>query len=268
MGPGNFVKDPISAISFGMALMFGTAGLPHILMRFFTVPKMRDARSSAGWALIFIALLYTTAPAVAVFARTNFIKTVNNVEYANAPSWFKNWEKTKLVGWKDKNGDGIMQLRKGAWDDPKSENEVKIDQDIMVLASPEIAKLPNWTVGLIGAGGLAAALSTAAGLLLVISAAISHDLMKGIIKPGMTDKEELWWARGGAGVAVVIAGLFGIYPPGFVAQVVAFAFGLAAASFFPAILMGIFNKKMNKEGAIAGMIVGIIFTAGYIYYFK
>ena len=250
------------------SLMIGTAGLPHILIRFFTVPKMRDARSSAGWALIFIALLYTTAPAVAVFARTNFIKTVNNVEYVNAPSWFKNWEKTGLVGWKDKNGDGIMQLRPGKWDDPKSANEIKIDQDIMVLASPEIAKLPNWTVGLIGAGGLAAALSTAAGLLLVISAAISHDLMKGIVKPNMSEKEELWWARGGAGVAVVIAGLFGIYPPGFVAQVVAFAFGLAAASFFPAILMGIFNKKMNKEGAIAGMVVGIIFTAAYIYYFK
>jgi cation/acetate symporter len=250
------------------SLMIGTAGLPHILIRFFTVPKIRDARSSAGWALIFIALLYTTAPAVAVFARTNFIQTVNNVEYVNAPSWFKNWEKTGLVGWKDKNGDGIMQIRPGKWDDPKSANEVKIDQDIMVLANPEIAKLPNWVVGLVGAGGLAAALSTAAGLLLVISAAVSHDLMKNILKPSMSEKEELWWARGGAGVAVVIAGLFGIYPPGFVAQVVAFAFGLAAASFFPAILMGIFNKKMNKEGAIAGMVVGIVFTAAYIWWFK
>ncbi|MEF8735920.1 MAG: sodium:solute symporter family protein [Candidatus Accumulibacter necessarius] len=261
-------RPMIDVFFITFSLMIGTAGLPHILIRFFTVPKMRDARSSAGWALIFIALLYTTAPAVAVFARTNFIKTVNDVEYVNAPSWFKNWEKTGLVGWKDKNGDGIMQLRPGKWDDPKSANEVKIDQDIMVLASPEIAKLPNWTVGLIGAGGLAAALSTAAGLLLVISAAISHDLMKGIVKPDMSEKAELWWARGGAGVAVVIAGLFGIYPPGFVAQVVAFAFGLAAASFFPAILMGIFNKKMNKEGAIAGMVVGIIFTAGYIWWFK
>jgi cation/acetate symporter len=261
-------RPMIDVFFITFSLMIGTAGLPHILIRFFTVPKMRDARSSAGWALIFIALLYTTAPAVAVFARTNFVKTVNDVEYVNAPSWFKNWEKTGLVGWKDKNGDGIMQLRPGKWDDPKSANEVKIDQDIMVLASPEIAKLPNWTVGLIGAGGLAAALSTAAGLLLVISAAISHDLMKGIVKPDMSEKAELWWARGGAGVAVVIAGLFGIYPPGFVAQVVAFAFGLAAASFFPAILMGIFNKKMNKEGAIAGMIVGIIFTAGYIWWFK
>ena len=261
-------RPMIDVFFITMSLMIGTAGLPHILIRFFTVPKMRDARSSAGWALVFIALLYTTAPAVAAFARTNFIKTINNVEYAKAPSWFKNWEKTGLVGWKDKNGDGIMQLRKGKWDDPKSENEVKIDQDIMVLANPEIAKLPNWVVGLVGAGGLAAALSTAAGLLLVISAAVSHDLMKGIIKPNMSEKEELWWARGGAGVAVVIAGLFGIYPPGFVAQVVAFAFGLAAASFFPAILMGIFNKKMNKEGAVTGMIVGIIFTAGYIWWYK
>jgi cation/acetate symporter len=261
-------RPMIDVFFITFSLMIGTAGLPHILIRFFTVPRMRDARSSAGWALIFIALLYTTAPAVAVFARTNFIKTVNNVEYVNAPSWFKNWEKTGLVGWKDKNGDGIMQIRPGKWDDPKSANEVKIDQDIMVLASPEIAKLPNWTVGLIGAGGLAAALSTAAGLLLVISAAISHDLMKGIVKPDMSEKEELWWARGGAGVAVIIAGLFGIYPPGFVAQVVAFAFGLAAASFFPALLMGIFNKRMNKEGAVAGMIVGIIFTATYIWWFK
>ena len=251
-----------------MSLMIGTAGLPHILIRFFTVPKIRDARASAGWALIFIAILYTTAPAVAVFARTNFIKSVESVEYTKAPSWFKNWEKTGLVKWVDKNGDGKMQIAKGAWDDPKTANEVKIDQDIMVLANPEIAKLPNWTVGLVGAGGLAAALSTAAGLLLVISAAVSHDLMKGIVKPNMSEKEELWWARGGAGAAVIIAGLFGIYPPGFVAQVVAFAFGLAAASFFPAILMGIFSKKVNKEGAVAGMVVGIIVTAGYIWWYK
>ncbi|MDD2272575.1 MAG: cation acetate symporter [Desulfuromonadaceae bacterium] len=251
-----------------MSLMIGTAGLPHILIRFFTVPKMRDARSSAGYALLFIALLYTTAPAISVFARTNFIKSIHNVKYVDAPSWFKNWEKTKLVGWQDKNGDGIMQIAKGAVKDPKSANEVTIDRDIMVLANPEIAKLPNWVVGLIGAGGLAAALSTAAGLLLVISAAISHDLMKGILKPNMSDKEELLWARGAAGVAVCIAGLFGIYPPGFVAQVVAFAFGLAAASFFPCILMGIFNKKANKEGALVGMAVGIVFVASYIIYFK
>ncbi len=262
------VRPRIDVWFIAMSLMIGTAGLPHILIRFFTVPKIRDARSSAGYALFFIALLYTTAPTVAVFARTNFIKTINNVKYESAPSWFKNWEKTKLVAWKDKNGDGIMQIAKGAWNDPKSKNEVKIDQDIMVLANPEIAKLPNWTVGLVGAGGLAAALSTAAGLLLVISAAVSHDLMKGIIKPNMSEKEELVWARAGAGGAVVIAGLFGIYPPGFVAQVVAFAFGLAAASFFPCILMGIFSKKTNKEGAMAGMITGIVFVAAYIIYFK
>ena len=261
-------RPMIDVFFITMSLMIGTAGLPHILIRFFTVPKIRDARKSAGWALVFIAILYTTAPAIAVFARTNFIKSIDNVAYDKAPSWFKNWEKTKLVAWKDKNGDGIMQLRKGKWDDPKSANEVKIDQDIMVLANPEIAKLPNWTVGLIGAGGLAAALSTAAGLLLVISAAVSHDLMKGMLKPDMSEKEELWWARGGAGVAVIIAGLFGIYPPGFVAQVVAFAFGLAAASFFPAILMGIFSKKVNKEGAISGMVAGIVFTAFYIWWYK
>ena len=251
-----------------MSLMIGTAGLPHILIRFFTVPKMRDARSSAGYALICIAILYTTAPAIAVFARTNFIKSINNVKYEAAPSWFKNWEKTGLVKFSDKNGDGVMTIAKGAWDDPKSKNEVKIDQDIMVLANPEIAKLPNWVVGLVGAGGLAAALSTAAGLLLVISAAISHDLMKGMLKPDMGEKEELLWARFGAGGAVCIAGLFGIYPPGFVAQVVAFAFGLAAASFFPCILMGIFSKKANKEGALAGMFVGITFVTAYIIYFK
>ncbi|MFA7404678.1 MAG: sodium:solute symporter family protein, partial [Pelobacteraceae bacterium] len=264
----NGARPRIDVWFITMSLMIGTAGLPHILIRFFTVPKMRDARSSAGYALICIAILYTTAPAIAVFARTNFVKSINNVRYDAAPSWFKNWEKTKLVAWKDKNGDGIMQIRKGAWDNPKSENEVKIDQDIMVLANPEIAKLPNWVVGLVGAGGLAAALSTAAGLLLVISAAVSHDLMKGMLKPDMGEKEELLWARAGAGVAVCIAGLFGIYPPGFVAQVVAFAFGLAAASFFPCILMGIFNKKANKEGALAGMFIGIVFVAVYISYFK
>jgi cation/acetate symporter len=262
------VRPRIDVWFITMSLMIGTAGLPHILIRFFTVPKMRDARSSAGYALICIALLYTTAPAIAAFARTNFIKSVHNVAYADAPSWFKNWEKTKLVAWKDKNGDGLMQIAKGAWDKDDSKNEVKIDQDIMVLANPEIAKLPNWVVGLVGAGGLAAALSTAAGLLLVISAAISHDLMKGIITPNMSEKAELMWARFAAGGAVCIAGLFGIYPPGFVAQVVAFAFGLAAASFFPCILMGVFNKKMNKEGAMAGMIVGIVFVAAYITYFK
>ena len=262
------LRPKIDVFFITIALMVGTAGLPHVIIRFFTVPKIRDARSSAGWALLFIAILYTTAPAVAAFARTNFIKTLHNVKYEQAPSWFKNWEKTKLVAWKDKNGDGIMQYAKGNFADAKSANELKIDNDIIVLASPEIAKLPNWVVALVAAGGLAAALSTAAGLLLVISAAISHDLMKSILMPDMSEKAELLWARVAAGFAVCIAGLFGIYPPGFVAQVVAFAFGLAAASFFPAIIMGVFNKKITKEGALTGMIVGIIFTAAYIIYFK
>lgn len=261
-------RPMIDVFFITFALMVGTAGLPHVIIRFFTVPKIRDARSSAGYALICIAILYTTAPAVAAFARTNFIKTLHNVEYVNAPSWFKNWEKTKLVAWKDKNGDGIIQYAKGSIDDAKSANELKIDNDIIVLASPEIAKLPNWVVALIAAGGLAAALSTAAGLLLVISAAVSHDLMKSIMFPNMSEKSELLAARIGAAVAVCIAGLFGIYPPGFVAQVVAFAFGLAAASFFPAIIMGVFNKKTNVYGAMTGMIVGIVFTAGYIIWFK
>ncbi|MBI5441779.1 MAG: cation acetate symporter [Deltaproteobacteria bacterium] len=263
-------KARIDVFMITLALMVGTAGLPHIIIRFFTVPRVRDARSSAGWALVFIALLYTTAPAVAAFARTNFIKTVHGKTYAEAPSWFKNWEKTKLVAWKDKNGDGIMQYAKGKFEDPveKSKNELKIDNDIMVLANPEIAKLPNWVVALVAAGGLAAALSTAAGLLLVISAAISHDLMKGVLTPNMSETAELWWARGAAGGAVVIAGYFGINPPGFVAQVVAFAFGLAAASFFPVIILGIFWKKATKEGAMLGMAVGILFTAAYIIYFK
>jgi cation/acetate symporter len=264
------VRPKIDVFFITFALMVGTAGLPHVIIRFFTVPKIRDARSSAGWALLFIAILYTTAPAVAAFARTNFIKTIHNVKYEERPDWFKNWEKTKLVAWKDKNGDGIMQLAKGNMADPveKSKNEIKIDNDIIVLASPELAKLPNWVVALVAAGGLAAALSTAAGLLLVIAAAISHDLLKSIIMPDMSEKMELLSARIAAGVAVCIAGLFGIYPPGFVAQVVAFAFGLAAASFFPAIIMGIFNKKANKEGAMIGMLLGIVFTAGYIIYFK
>jgi len=257
------VRPKIDIFFITFALMVGTAGLPHVIIRFFTVPKIRDARSSAGWALLFIAILYTTAPAVAVFAKVNFIKTINGVAYENAPQWFKNWEKTKLCGWEDKNGDGIMQYTKD-----KDTNEIKVDRDIMVLANPEIAKLPNWVIALVAAGGLAAALSTAAGLLLVISAAISHDLMKSIMFPNMSEKAELLAARCAAGVAVCIAGLFGIYPPGFVAQVVAFAFGLAAASFFPAIIMGVFNKKTNVYGAMTGMIVGILFTAGYIIYFK
>jgi cation/acetate symporter len=251
----------VFAVTFTM--MVGTAGLPHIIIRFFTVPKIRDARTSAGWALVFIAILYTTAPAVAAFARTNFIKTIHGTSYENAPSWFKNWEKTKLVGFEDKNGDGIMQYTRNP-----ATNEVKVDRDIMVLANPEIARLPNWVVALVAAGGLAAALSTAAGLLLVIAAAVSHDLMKGMISKDMTEKAELWWARGAAGGAVLVAGYFGINPPGFVAQVVAFAFGLAASSFFPVIIMGVFWKRATKEAAIAGMLIGIIFTATYIIYFK
>jgi cation/acetate symporter len=262
------VRPKIDVLFITFALMVGTAGLPHIIIRFFTVPKIRDARSSAGYALICIAILYTTAPAVAAFARTNFIKTLHDVEYAQAPSWFKNWEKTKLIAWKDKNGDGKMQYAKGTIDDVKSANELTIDNDIIVLASPEIAKLPAWVVGLVAAGGLAAALSTAAGLLLVIAAAVSHDLMKSILFPSMSDQQELMMARFASGVAAIIAGLFGIYPPGFVTQVVAFAFGLAAASFFPAIIMGVFHKKTNVYGAMSGMIVGIIFTAAYIIYFR
>lgn len=256
-------KPTVDVFCITMALMVGTAGLPHIIIRFFTVPKIRDARSSAGWALLFIALLYTTAPAIGAFARTNFIKTIHGNDYASAPSWFKNWEKTKLVAFTDKNGDGRMQYSADA-----AVNELKVDQDIMVLANPEIAQLPAWVVALVAAGALAAALSTAAGLLLVISSAISHDLMKGVISPKMTDKQELIWARAGAGGAVILAGYFGINPPGFVAQVVAFAFGLAASSFFPIILMGIFWKRATKEGAIAGMLAGIVFTASYIVYFK
>ena len=243
--------------------MVGTAGLPHVIIRFFTVPKVSDARKSAGYALLFIAILYTTAPAVAAFARTNMIQTLNDKAYSEAPSWLTNWEKTKLIKFEDKNNDGIIQYRKDA-----DQNELTIDRDIMVLANPEIAKLPNWVVALVAAGGLAAALSTAAGLLLVISTSISHDLIKNVIARDTSEKKELTYARIAAGFAVLLAGYFGINPPGFVAQVVAFAFGLAAASFFPAIIMGIFSKRINKEGAISGMIVGLLFTAGYIIYFK
>ncbi|QMV13027.1 sodium:solute symporter family protein [Vibrio spartinae] len=260
-------KSTVDVFFICAALMVGTAGLPHVIIRFFTVPKVSDARISAGWALVFIALLYTTAPAVAAFARVNMIDTLNGpdmkgVQSTDAPSWFKNWENTGLVSWDDKNGDGRMFYAGDA------RNEVKINRDIIVLASPELAKLPNWVVALLAAGGLAAALSTAAGLLLVISTSISHDLLKKGFKPDMTDRQELLAARIGAALAVIGAGYLGINPPGFVAQVVAFAFGLAAASFFPAIIMGIFYKKMNKEGAIAGMLCGILFTAAYIIYFK
>ncbi len=246
-----------------LALMVGTAGLPHVIVRFFTVPKVKDARLSAGYALIFIAILYTTAPAIAAFARTNLINTVNNAEYANLPAWFNKWEVTGLIEFEDKNSDGKVQY---VADEEK--NELIIDRDIMVLANPEIAKLPNWVIALVAAGGLAAALSTAAGLLLVISSAVSHDLIKKQLAPGISEKGELVVARIAAGLAVVLAGHFGVNPPDYVAATVAFAFGLAASTFFPVIVLGIFSKRMNKHGAIAGMIVGLLFTSSYIIYFK
>jgi cation/acetate symporter len=260
-------KSMVDVFAITFALMVGTAGLPHVIVRFFTVPKVRDARRSAGWALVFIALLYTTAPAVAAFARTNLIQTLNDTPYASAPTWFANWEKTGLMKFEDKNGDGLMQIRGPKAADGLA-NELTIDRDIMVLANPEIGGLPNWVTALVAAGGLAAALSTAAGLLLVISTSVSHDLMKSTFTPNITEKQELLYARIAAAFAVCVAGYFGINPPGFVAQVVAFAFGLAAASFFPVIIMGIFSKRMNKEGAIAGMASGLAFTFGYIVYFK
>ena len=284
-------KSNIDIFFITAALMFGTAGLPHVIVRFFTVPKVSDARKSAGYALVFIALLYTTAPAVAAFAKINFIESVQETEYQSAPSWFKNWENIGLIAWKDKNGDGLINYSNGnALEEVKpryisergqygerlvanspdrsNANEIYIDNDIMVLANPEIAQLPNWVIALVAAGALAAALSTAAGLLLVISASISHDLMKNMLMPNISDKQELFFARCAAAVAIFIAGLFGIYPPGFVAQVVAFAFGLAAATLFPVLFLGIFYKRLNKEGAIAGMLCGLIATSSYISYFK
>ena len=283
-------KSMIDVFCITAALMIGTAGLPHVIVRFFTVPKASDARKSAGWALIFIALLYTTAPAVAAFARINFNETVDQTAYSEAPDWFKNWESNKLIAWVDKNDDGVMQIAKGDAFKGTPEytgetgplgqqlvsnevvgdnaNEVYVDRDIMVLANPEIANLPGWVIALVAAGGLAAALSTAAGLLLVISTAVSHDLLKSTFRPDISEKGELLAARLAATAAIVVAGYLGIYPPGWVAQVVAFAFGLAAASLFPAIFMGIFSKSMNKEGAIAGMVVGLAFTFIYIAYFK
>jgi len=256
-------KSIVDIFFITAALMVGTAGLPHVIVRFFTVPKVRDARISAGYALILIAILYTTAPAIAVFARTNLINTVSNQPYVDMPSWFGKWEETGLISFDDKNNDGLIQYVGDA-----EKNELIIDRDIMVLANPEIAQLPNWVIALVAAGGLAAALSTAAGLLLVISTSVAHDLIKKQINPNISEKGELLAARIAAGGAVIIAGLFGIYPPGFVAQVVAFAFGLAAASFFPAIIMGIFSKRINMQGAVAGMIVGLLFTGFYIIYFK
>ena len=259
----NGSKSMIDVLAITSALMIGTAGLPHVIVRFFTVKKVKDARKSAGLALLFIAILYTTAPAVSVFARINLINTVNNKPYSDMPGWFSNWEKTGLLKFNDKNQDGNIQY---VADD--SSNELYVDPDIMVLANPEIADLPGWVIGLVAAGGLAAALSTAAGLLLVISSSISHDLIKNTINPNISDKGELWAARISATVAVVVAGYFGINPPDFVAAVVALAFGLAAASFFPAIVLGIFYKKMSKEGAIAGMLVGVSLMLYYILKFK
>ena len=336
-------KSMLDVFCITAALMVGTAGLPHVIVRFYTVPKVKDARSSAGWALLFIAALYTTAPAVAAFARTNLITTVDGARYADAvtaieaaatpaageggegpaggetppateapageqaqptgdaapkqiPQWFKTWEDTKLLAWVDKNGDGIVQYRAGAAFEGKKpefrlnengeavrgehgewlvsnaptdgENELYIDRDIIVLANPEIAELPNWVIALVAAGALAAALSTAAGLLLVVSTAVSHDLIKRVIAPNISEKRELLYARIGAAAAVVVAGYFGIHPPGFVAEVVALAFGLAASTFFPAIILGIFSTRANREGVIAGMLTGLLFTGAYIAYFK
>ena len=257
------MDDRINVFFITAALMFGTAGLPHVIVRFFTVPRVKDARISAGYALLFIAILYTTAPAIATFARTNLIQTVSNKEYAEMPLWFKKWETSNLITFDDKNKDGIIQYVADV-----EINELTIDRDIMVLANPEIANLPAWVIALVVAGGLAAALSTAAGLLLVIATSVSHDLLKKNLLPAISEKGELLAARIAIAVAVVLAGIAGLNPPGFVAQVVALAFGLAASSFFPAIILGIFDRRMNKEGAIAGMIVGVLFTATYIWYFK
>ena len=281
-------KSTWDVFAITLALMAGTAGLPHVIVRFFTVPNVKDARKSAGYALLLIAILYTTAPAVSVFARTNLIETVSNQEYSTMPEWFKNWENMGLIAWSDKNEDGKIQYVNGEATTGKPEfteergangeriivnastetNELYVDRDIMVLANPEIAQLPAWVIALVAAGGLAAALSTAAGLLLVISTSVSHDLIKKQLKPDISDKGELLAARLSILVAVIVAGLFGIYPPGFVAAVVALAFGLAAASFFPAIVLGIFDKRMNKQGAISGMVVGIILMLFYMIRFK
>jgi cation/acetate symporter len=256
------LRPTIDVFFITMALMVGTAGLPHVIIRFFTVPRVRDARLSAGYALLFIAILYTTAPAVAAFAKTNLIQTVQHVPYEEVPEWVNNWEQTGLITFEDKNRDGRIQL-----DADPAVNELHVDRDIIVLANPEIGGLPNWVVGLVAAGGLAAALSTAAGLLLVISTAVSRDLVRRTFVPEIKEKHELMTARVAAGCAVFLAGYFGVNPPGFVAQTVAFAFGLAAASFFPAILLGIFYTRMNMQGAVSGMVTGIFFTAGYIIYF-
>ena len=286
-----YSKSLIDIFCITAALMFGTAGLPHVIVRFFTVPNMQAARRSAGYALVFIAILYTTAPAVASFARLNFIDSVQDTSYEDAPDWFKNWENIGLISWMDKNQDGKMQYSSGSpfvesrpvfADDrgslgqrlleneanTSSSNEVYLDRDIIVLANPEIANLPIWVIALVAAGGLAAALSTAAGLLLVISSSISHDLMKQTFMPQITEKKELLYARLAAGITILLAGLLGIFPPAFVAQVVAFAFGLAASTLFPVLFMGIFSKKTTKEAAIGGMLTGLVFTFSYIVFFK
>ena len=256
-------KSMFDVFCITMALMVGTAGLPHVIVRFFTVKKVSDARKSAGWALLFIAILYTTAPAIAVFSRTNLIETVSNQPYEDMPEWFDKWETTGLLGFTDKNDDGLIQYTADT-----TTNELTVDADIMVLANPEIAQLPNWVIALLAAGALAAALSTAAGLLLVISSAVSHDLLKKMVMPNISDKGELIAARISATGAVCLAGWFGINPPGFVAATVALAFGLAASSFFPAILLGIFSKRINKEGAISGMLVGVSLMLFYMLKFK
>lgn len=271
-------KSIIDVFAITLALMVGTAGLPHVIVRFFTVKRVKDARKSAGYALVLIAILYTTAPAISVFAKTNLIETVNGKDYSLMPAWFTKWEKTGLLTFEDKNGDGKIQYYNDkskdaaflAAEEAKGHkgSELTIDKDIMVLANPEIANLPNWVIALVAAGALAAALSTAAGLLLVISASVSHDIIKKMINPNISEKGELWAARGAAAVAVIIAGYFGINPPGFVAAVVALAFGLAAASLFPAIILGIFDKKMNSEGAVSGMVIGLLLMLFYMLKFK
>jgi len=276
----------LNMVLLTLSLMIGTAGLPHVIMRFFTVPKVADARTSAGWALVFIAILYTTAPAVGAMARLNLMNTIQsgpvgsvegNMVYADRPSWFKNWEVTGLLKFEDKNGDGRVQYyddkneafaAKAASFGWKGNEMVKVDRDIMVLANPEIANLPNWVIALVAAGGLAAALSTAAGLLLAISTAISHDVIKGMISPDISEKKELLASRLAMAGAIVVAGYLGMNPPGFAAQVVALAFGLAASSIFPALMMGIFNKNMDDKGAIAGMLTGLLSTLLYIFWFK
>ncbi len=285
-----FKKSTIDIFCITAALMIGTAGLPHVIVRFFTVPSIKDARKSAGYALLFITILYLTAPAVAAFARVNLVESIQDQSYETTPAWFKNWEEIGLIAWQDKNGDNKITYASGdafvpakpvfnnsSDEGPRpitnkpnklTDNEVYIDRDIVVLASPEIANLPGWVIALVAAGGLAAALSTAAGLLLVISSAISHDLLKKVVMPKINDKQELFFARLSAGIAVLIAGLFGIYPPAFVAQVVALAFGLAAATIFPALFLGIFTSWVTREGSILGMLGGLLFTMTYIIYFK